>query len=678
MNNVINGVMGLSFGDALGVPVEFMTREELKRNPVKNMRGYGTYNQPAGTWSDDTSMCLCLVDSLALGLDYQDIMQRFFKWYDEGAYTPYGEAFDIGGTTRKALERFAKGTPPLQCGGSSERDNGNGSLMRILPLVFYIEANYGRDFEEENTVFDLVHNVSALTHAHKRSQIACGIYISVASNLLSSMSLNIAVESGINKAAAYYRNRTDYTDELTFFERLQEKNFADLPEDAIKSSGYVVDTLEAAVWCLLNSGTYKECVLKAVNLGEDTDTVAAVAGGLAGLYYGYDGIPREWLDTLAKREYIEKLCNRLYVSLCQTGINKLCEYIPFFEIPMQKLSLDGGMGSGSGTVVRCALVGSALTGKELHLYNIRALRDKPGLRPQHLVAAQAIRDLCGGHLKGGEVGSRELYFRPGPHLKSGNFCWDIGTAGSATMLALTVLLPACLAPGTVQVQLTGGTFQEYAPTALYLKHVLLPLINRMGPRANLELIQPGYPPAGGGELSLQIVPNPRLQPLQLLEPGNVEAVEGISFSSHLQERQVSARMAAAARKALGYKGYRPHLEEVNDASSLQPGAALLLWAQTSTGCLLGADAVGQPRRTSEQVGRQAARILLRDLASGATVDRFAADQLAMFAAVADGETAYQVPFVSEHLETNLQLVQEIFETRIEFSGNLLRIMGNPS
>jgi len=345
---------------------------------------------------------------------------------------------------------------------------------------------------------------------------------------------------------------------------------------------------------------------------------------------------------------------------------------------MQKLTLNGGIGSGSGTVVRCALAGSAITGKELHLYNIRARRDKPGLRPQHLMAAQAMRDLCGGHLEGGEVGSRELYFRPGPYLKSGSFLWDIGIAGSATMLALTVLLPACLAPGAVQVQLTGGTFQDYAPTALYLKHVLLPIINRMGARANLELIRPGYPPAGGGELSLQIAPAPRLQPLSLHEPGKVEATGGISFSSHLQERRVSARMAAAARKALGYKGYRPSLEEVNDTDSLQPGAALILWAQTSTGCLLGADAVGQPRRTSEQVGRQAARVLTRDLASGATVDRFAADQLVMFAAMADGETTYRVPFVSEHLETNLHMIQEIFGTRIDLSDNWIRITGNPS
>ncbi len=310
MNNVIDGIMGLCVGDALGVPFEFKKRNELKRKPVKDMLGYGTHNQPAGTWSDDTSMSLCLLDSLSQGLDYQDIMRKFLDWYDEGAYTPYGEAFDIGGTTREALERLVKGTPPLNCGGSSERDNGNGSLMRILPLVHYIEADYGGDFKEKDKVFNIIHNVSSLTHAHKRSQVACGIYIAIASNLLNCTSLKMAVELGIYKAAEYYGNHPDYVEEFTFFKRLQEKNFAEFPEHSIKSSGYVVDTLEAAVWCLLNSSSYKECVLKAVNLGEDTDTVAAVAGGLAGLYYGYEGIPKEWLNTLAKREYIERLCNR--------------------------------------------------------------------------------------------------------------------------------------------------------------------------------------------------------------------------------------------------------------------------------------------------------------------------------------------------------------------------------
>ncbi|TCX53587.1 ADP-ribosylglycohydrolase family protein [Dehalobacter sp. 14DCB1] len=330
-SNVLNGIMGLCVADALGVPVEFVSREKLKLNPVVNMRGYGTHSQPAGTWSDDTSMTICLADSLIKGLDYGDIMTKFLMWYDEGSYTSYGEVFDIGISTSKALKRFSDGIEPLKCGGLNEHDNGNGSLMRVLPLLFYIQSIYGTDFDEIDEAFNIIHNVSSLTHAHKRSKIACGIYISVASMLLGSMDLKIAVELGIYKAAEYYRKQTEFKDELSHFDRLFAKGFEKLDEKVIKSSGYVVDTLEAAIWCLLNSSSYKDCVLKAVNLGEDTDTVAAVAGGLAGLYYGYENIPCEWLDTIVKREYIESLSNQLYLASSRNSIEKLIAFIPYFE-----------------------------------------------------------------------------------------------------------------------------------------------------------------------------------------------------------------------------------------------------------------------------------------------------------------------------------------------------------
>ena len=314
-NHVLAGIMGLCVADALGVPVEFMDRETLKRNPVTGMRSCGTHYQPAGTWSDDTSMTLCLVDSLIKGLDYEDIMTKFLKWLDEAAYTPHGEVFDVGNTTTKALMRFSRGIPPLECGGTTERDNGNGSLMRILPIVFYLQSVYGTDFCETDEAFEIIHNVSAMTHAHKRSQIACGIYVSVASMLMEGANLGIAVETGIHKAIEYYRNHLGFSGELYHYERLIRKDFAELDETEIRSSGYVVDTLEAAIWCLLGTRSFKDCVLKAVNLGGDTDTVAAVAGGLAGLYYGYESIPDDWLSVIAKRDYVERLCNGLHGSL---------------------------------------------------------------------------------------------------------------------------------------------------------------------------------------------------------------------------------------------------------------------------------------------------------------------------------------------------------------------------
>jgi ADP-ribosylglycohydrolase len=314
---IFGGIIGLCVADALGVPVEFESRESLAHTPVTDMLGYGTYNQPLGTWSDDTSLTLCLLDSLTAGLDYTDIMSKFTAWHDMGEYTPYGESFDIGRTTKDAILRFAEGTEPLMCGGRSERDAGNGSLMRILPLAFYLHSLYGDDFIDHDEAFDIIHNVSSLTHAHKRCLIACGIYISIAGRLLAGNDIERAVHYGLQSAKEYYESRSEYREELDHFERIFGSDFKNLPQESIKSSGYVVDTLEAAIWCILNTGSYQNCVLKAINLGEDTDTVAAVAGGLVGMGYDISSsyIPEEWMSQIARLDYIKDLCLNFYLSL---------------------------------------------------------------------------------------------------------------------------------------------------------------------------------------------------------------------------------------------------------------------------------------------------------------------------------------------------------------------------
>ena len=314
---VLSGIMGLAVGDALGVPVEFRERETLARDPVVGMRAYGTYNKPAGTWSDDTSMTLCLMSGLAKGLDYDEIMRNFLKWYKAGEFTADGHTFDVGTTTSAALERFERGVPALECGGTGEYDNGNGSLMRILPLVFYLSTVYGVNFQDSSEAFDIIHNVSALTHAHKRSQIACGIYLSIAAMLLSGSDLEHAIKIGIHNAMEYYEKQPEYAEELGHLSRLRSEDFKKIPREKISSSGYVVSSLEAAIWCLLNTNDYASCILEAVNLGGDTDTVAAIAGGLAGLAYGYEAIPQDWLDVLVRREYLEKACYEFSLALAR-------------------------------------------------------------------------------------------------------------------------------------------------------------------------------------------------------------------------------------------------------------------------------------------------------------------------------------------------------------------------
>ena len=305
-NKVLDGIMGLCVADALGVPVEFTGGEMLRKNPVTGMRSYGTYNQPAGTWSDDTSMTLCLADSLSKGLDYNDIMKRFIMWFEEGKYTPHGEVFDVGNATRKALMRFSQGKAPLECGGLSDHDNGNGSLMRILPIAYYLQANYGTEITENDEAMAIIHNISSLTHAHKRSLIACGIYALMVSALLQDKSPYDSYIHAVENAKKSYDKRP-YSDELVHFKRILTGNIHRLPEDEIQSSGYVVHTFEASIWCMLNSNTFTEAVLKAVNLGDDTDTTGIVTGGLAGIHYGIDEIPEEWINTIARKDDIGRL-----------------------------------------------------------------------------------------------------------------------------------------------------------------------------------------------------------------------------------------------------------------------------------------------------------------------------------------------------------------------------------
>ncbi len=310
-NPVLGGIMGLCVADALGVPVEGASRDKLKKVPVKGMDRKGRFGMAPGTWSDDSSLTLCLADSLARGFDYKDMMNKFSDWLFHGKFTPQGEAFGIGNGTYRAIMSFDDEIEPLLCGGKEEGDNGNGSLMRILPLVFYIRAELGKDFIGNKVAMDAIDNVSSLTHAHKRSVVACGIYLSIASRLLDGEALDKAVSIGFENAIDYYAKKEDCKAELHHFQRISEPDFKDLAEKEIRSSGYVVDTLEAALWCLLNTASYKDCVLKAVNLGEDTDTVGAVAGGLAGIRYGYKSIPDEWLEHIVKKEMIISVCENL-------------------------------------------------------------------------------------------------------------------------------------------------------------------------------------------------------------------------------------------------------------------------------------------------------------------------------------------------------------------------------
>jgi len=299
----LSGLMGLCVGDALGVPVEFTSRAERIKSPVTTMLGYGTWNQPPGTWSDDSSLSFCLAESLCRGYSLEAIANSFWRWYKEAYWTPRGDVFDIGQTTHTALMRLKQGVVAHQAGGKVENSNGNGSLMRILPMAYC---------HRSLTLSELiarVHDVSGITHAHARSQMACGIYISIAVSLLEGADLQTAYLQGLQDIQPIYSAR-EFLLEKPHFGRVFSGEIAKLPVEEINSGGYVIDTLESSLWCLLNSSSYSEAVLKAVNLGGDTDTTAAVTGGLAGIYYGVENIPRQWINQIARKQDIIYLAER--------------------------------------------------------------------------------------------------------------------------------------------------------------------------------------------------------------------------------------------------------------------------------------------------------------------------------------------------------------------------------
>ena len=308
----LDGIMGVVVGDALGLPVQFSSREEVEEEPVTDMIGFGVFNMPPGSWSDDSSLTRAALSSIneLKRIDCEDIMKRFVRWYDNGEYTPFGYAYDIGYTCETAICNYKDSLDHKTCGLCDVRSNGNGSLMRIMPVCLYVYERVMRSEMKEEQGLELIHEVSSLTHGHLRAKIACGMYYFLVKNILNHAgTLPERLQAGMDEALTFYHNDIGNLAQLAHYHRLTDlAEFKETPADMIESSGYVVDTLEAAIWCLLNTDDLKDCLLKAVNLGDDTDTVAAVAGGLAGLYYGYNAIPEDWLEKIQKRHWIKRMC----------------------------------------------------------------------------------------------------------------------------------------------------------------------------------------------------------------------------------------------------------------------------------------------------------------------------------------------------------------------------------
>jgi len=311
-NKATDALLGVAIGDAVGVPFEFRSRAKMNANPAQGMIGYGTYNQPEGTWSDDSSLTFCLAESLLSGYNLKDISEKFIMWRDNAYWTARAEVFDIGNTTSQAISRLSK---ILDSGDleelqnqklyAIEQDNGNGSLMRILPLLFYIQ---GKPIDEQ---FKIVWEVSALTHRHIRAAMSCMIYLKLAEKLLEGKDKEIAYSETRDEILSFWDEIEFPDNEREQFKSVIQRDIRKVDYNDLKSGGYVIEVLESSIWFFLNSDSYEETILAIINIGHDTDTSAAIAGGLAGIYYGRAGMPDQWVASLARKDDIVELGRKL-------------------------------------------------------------------------------------------------------------------------------------------------------------------------------------------------------------------------------------------------------------------------------------------------------------------------------------------------------------------------------
>lgn len=329
IENILSGFYGLAIGDAVGVPVEFISREILSMDPVTDMREYGTHYQPKGTWSDDTTMSIATLKAMSTdGLSYNKIMENFKSWYHNASFTAHNELFDIGIGTSEAIFKYRIDNA-INCGSDSFYNNGNGSLMRMLPFVYYIYFKEWKkaDCKINDNIRDIVYKASSITHAHNLSKMSCLYYITLGLNILDNkdnMSLKEIIEKSIIDIESYYAERNE---DIEIYNHIQTDNLLDsmkLDIDDLKSSGYVIHSLETSIWCLYNTQSYKESILSAVNLGEDTDTIAAITGSLAGMYYGLENIPKEWIKELKNKELINQICNEFYNEYRKKKVAFIC------------------------------------------------------------------------------------------------------------------------------------------------------------------------------------------------------------------------------------------------------------------------------------------------------------------------------------------------------------------
>ena len=307
---VINGIMGFILGDAIGVPYEFKDRKYIDN---VDMIGNGSHNVAKGTWSDDSSMVIATMKAIIDNkgnINYVDIMNNFMLWAENKDFNVNNRTFGIGRTTLRSLNcykyrnEFKEYENPINCGPSDFNDNGNGSLMRILPIAYYC---YYKDLNDSE-IFNLVKDMSCLTHSNEISILGCYIYVLFTMQLLKGNDKQSSYNFIRNYNYNMFKNET-----IDYYKRLLNNDISLLNSNDISGVGFVVDTLEAVIWTFMNNDNYKDSIINAIKLGNDTDTIGALVGGISGIYYG--NLPSEWLNEIARKDYLIELCKEYEEAL---------------------------------------------------------------------------------------------------------------------------------------------------------------------------------------------------------------------------------------------------------------------------------------------------------------------------------------------------------------------------
>ena len=322
------------------------------------------------------------------------------------------------------------------------------------------------------------------------------------------------------------------------------------------------------------------------------------------------------------------------------------------------IEIDGSVGEGGGQILRTSIALAAVLGRKIRIFNIRAGRAEPGLKAQHLTSAMAVTQICSASSEGLKIGSTEFTFTPG-RIKAGSFRFDVGTAGSITLVLQTLMPLLPFAPGPVELEITGGTDVKWSPPIDYLTLVMLPLLERMNVHASILVSRRGHFPKGGGIVRLSATPTSILKNFLGVVSGVVNVVEGVSHCVQLPVG-VAERQAVVATRIIEERNFpHPQIRIEHSQSGSGPGSGIVLSAVTSNGALLGGDSLGERGRPAEVVGEDAARKFVEEMSSGGFLDRHMGDMIVPYAAVAEGIFDASLSQVTLHTMTNVKVAEYV-------------------